>query len=95
MDIHIADVVESINGRDKDRLFFVINIEKEYALIADGKGRRLEKPKQKKLKHLRFRARRDDRVSNKMRDGEKLTNSDLRRALAEYTAGEREAEGGM
>jgi len=42
-------------GRDKGRRFAVIGIEEdEYVLLADGKRRKVEKPKRKKLKHVRF-----------------------------------------
>ncbi len=93
MDIQKADVVRSLRGRDAGKLFFVLESDGLYALIADGKGRRLEKPKRKKLKHLQFVERSDDRTDMKLRSGEKVTNSELRRALA-GKAGEEE-KGGM
>jgi len=45
--------VFSIAGRDSGRLFLVTEVAGDYALIADGKLRRLEKPKRKKIRHLR------------------------------------------
>ena len=46
-------VVVSTAGHDKGVIFAVIGLtQEEYALIADGKVRKLEKPKKKKLKHL-------------------------------------------
>ena len=91
MDIHISDVVESLNGRDKGKLFFVLGIEEGYAVIADGKGRRIEKPKRKKLKHLRLAVHNDGRTAAKIRGGEKLTNNELRRSLAQIESGEHKA----
>ena len=46
-------VVKSVYGRDADRFYVVMELERDFALIADGKVRRLEKPKRKNLKHLK------------------------------------------
>ena len=54
MDIHLGLVVTSVAGRDKGRLFAVVGVvDENYVLIADGKLRRLEEPKRKKVKHIR------------------------------------------
>ena len=48
-----GDFVVSRCGRDGGRLFIVTGLcGSEYALIADGKFRKVEKPKKKKLKHV-------------------------------------------
>ncbi|MCQ4023057.1 MULTISPECIES: KOW domain-containing RNA-binding protein [unclassified Ruminococcus] len=52
MDIQRGLVVRAKSGRDKNRFFVVICCDGEYAYIADGKTRRLEKPKRKNVKHL-------------------------------------------
>ncbi len=85
MHISRSDIIESTAGRDKGRLFYVLETDGEYALIADGKIRRTEKPKRKKLKHLRLRARPDSHVAQKIRNGEVVLNSELRRDLAIQT----------
>ena len=47
--------VLSLSGRDAGRIHLIIEIiDENYVLIADGKHRKLEKPKKKKLKHLRI-----------------------------------------
>ena len=84
MDISKSDIVVSAAGRDAGQFFYVINLEGEYAYLANGKQRKLEQPKKKKLKHLRFAARIDSRVANKLRDGDKVLNSELRRDLAVF-----------
>lgn len=45
-------VVCSKKGRDKGYFLVVISSDDGYALVCDGKERRLEKPKKKNLKHL-------------------------------------------
>ena len=84
MDIQRADIVTSTAGRDRGKYFFVLDVEGEYLLLADGKTRRLESPKRKKRRHAAFAARLDCRAADKIRSGEKLTNSELRRALASF-----------
>lgn len=83
MDIARSDIVISTAGRDKGKLFFVLETEGDFLLLADGKTRRLESPKRKKRKHTAFRAHGDCRVAEKIRSGEKFTNSELRRTLAQ------------
>ncbi len=93
--IEKSDIVKSLNGRDNGKYFFVLEISEGYALLADGKGRRAELPKKKKLKHIQLAAKTQMRVAEKIRNNEKFTNSDLRRALAEYSARADEDRGGM
>ncbi|MBQ6387604.1 MAG: KOW domain-containing RNA-binding protein [Ruminococcus sp.] len=52
MDISQGSVVRAKAGRDKDKFFVVLQTDGEYALIADGRRRRVEHPKRKKIKHL-------------------------------------------
>ena len=84
MDISKSDIIESLAGRDKGKLFYVIDTEENYVLIADGKGRKLEDPKRKKLKHVRRVSRTETRVALKIRNGDKVLNSELRRDLATF-----------
>ena len=84
MDISKSDIVISLAGRDKDKLFYVIEIEDNYVLLADGKGRKLENPKRKKLKHVRRVSRTETRVATKILNGDKVLNSELRRDLATF-----------
>lgn len=84
MNIAKGDLIVSLAGRDKDQLMFVLEQDGTYALLVNGKSRRLENPKRKKLKHLRFAARIDSTVAGKIRSGDTVLNSELRRDLAIY-----------
>ena len=65
-----------------------------FLLLADGKGRRVEAPKRKKRKHAVFAARYGCRTADKIRSGEKVTNSELRRTLAQFGwEGDQDQEG--
>ncbi len=84
MDIARSDIVKSTAGRDKGKPFFVLEVEGDFLLLADGKTRKLERPKRKKRKPAAFLARTGCRTAGKIRSGEKLTNSELRRTLAQF-----------
>ena len=84
MEIAQSNIIRSDAGRDKGKLFVVLAVEGEYLLLADGKTRRLEAPKRKKRRHVLFVAAEETRVSEKIKNNEKVTNSELRRTLAAY-----------
>ena len=81
-DISISDVVISTAGRDQGKLFYVIGTDPVYLTLANGKDRTLEKPKRKKRKHIQKVLRSETRVADKLRLGDKVLNSELRRDLA-------------
>ena len=81
-DIHISDVVVSTAGRDTGEWFYVIGREEDFLLLANGRNRTLEKPKRKRLRHVRKVLRSETRVAAKLRCGDKVLNSELRRDLA-------------
>ena len=81
-DFTIADVVLSTAGRDAGELFYVLEADGIWLSLADGKGRTIEKPKRKKSKHTRRVLRSETRVAEKLRNGDKVLNSELRRDLA-------------
>ena len=83
-DLIIADVVISTAGRDQGKLFYVIGTDPVYLLLANGKDRTLEKPKRKKRKHIQKVLRSETRVADKLRNGDKVLNSELRRDLAYF-----------
>ena len=55
MDDLLGHLVVSLAGRDKDIICAVVGVpdDEGYVLIADGKIRKVENPKKKKLKHLK------------------------------------------
>ena len=80
--INVSDVVVSTAGRDQGKLFYVIGTDPVYLTLANGKDRTLEKPKRKKRKHIQKVLRSETRVAEKLRLGDKVLNSELRRDLA-------------
>ena len=78
----IADVVISMAGRDAGKLFYVIEADETHLTLVNGKDRSLENPKKKKRKHVKKVLRSETRVAEKLRGGDKVLNSELRRDLA-------------
>ena len=85
----VGDIVIALAGRDEARLFAVAEIiDGSYVYIADGKSRKIESPKKKKIRHLKLvkKAEADYIQSLNLKNG-KLTNSVLRKMLGEYLSG--------
>ena len=81
-DFTIADVVVSTAGRDAGSLFYVLETDGIWLTLVNGRDRRIEKPKRKKCKHTKKVLRSETRVAEKLRSGDKVLNSELRRDLA-------------
>lgn len=92
MDIAKSNIVKSIAGRDAGDLFFVLAAEGDFLLLADGKRRRVELPKRKRRKHVVLVAQSDTPLAQKIRSSEKITNSELRRAIAALSGGNQDQE---
>ena len=84
LEFMIADVVETTAGRDAGKLFYVLDTDETYLMLVNGKDRSLEKPKRKKRKHAKKVLRSETRVAEKLRAGDKVLNSELRRDLAYF-----------
>ena len=47
-----GSIVKAVAGREKNGFFVVLDCDSVFAYIADGKRRKVEKPKKKKLIHI-------------------------------------------
>mgnify|MGYP000661823707 FL=1 len=94
MEIAKSDIVRSDAGRDQGKLFVVLAVEGEYLLLADGKGRRVEAPKRKKRRHVQAAFQTESRIAEKIRNGEKVLNSELRKELASFGQKQSQNQGG-
>ncbi len=68
-------------GRDKDFPYLVMRIEANIAWVADGKVRRVENPKRKNIRHLRFTHSIAHTIAEKLAAGVAVTNAEVRQAL--------------
>lgn len=84
MDIEAGSLVYSIAGRDKNGLFAVLDIKDGFCFLADGKLRKSDKPKRKKIKHIRPTGQTAEFLKGKLQVGERPTNSEIRKAIAAF-----------
>lgn len=75
--IKVGSAVLALAGREKGRCFVAAAIDGGFVYIADGKERKLEKPKRKSMKHIS--------PVGAFIGTEELTNKKLRRFLAELS----------
>jgi len=67
-------------GHDKNSWYVIVKEEDGFVYIADGRRRKLEKPKRKNEKHLE--------ITKKTIELEHYTDKNLRKALWQYNFGE-------
>ena len=84
MEYQIGQVVYSKSGHDKGDVQMIIAVDGDYLLLADGKRRKLEKPKRKKKMHVQptFYVEKD--VAAKLQTGAYLLDADIKKALKKY-----------
>ena len=91
---YTGQIVRATAGRDKGGLFCVVGVDQERTLLllADGKRRRLARPKAKKQGHVcqltDVRQLYDHPAIQKLKQGEPLSDRELRRALAAFKGDE-------
>ena len=83
MEIKVGSVVRSKAGRDKGDFFIVLAMDGGYVYMANGELRKVDQPKKKKLKHLQGTEQVSEFIINKLSQGGKVTNSEVRKALAQ------------
>jgi ribosomal protein L14E/L6E/L27E len=77
-----AQIVRSLAGHDRGELFCVMDTEDDFLFLADGKHRKVENPKRKRVKHVESVGEYSHPTIEKLRAGQPVGNQELRRALA-------------
>ena len=84
-------IVRAAAGRDKGGIFCVVGVDQERfrLLLADGKRRKIARPKAKKPGHARVLTNRvyDHPAVHSLKQGEPVSDRALRRALAAFKEG--------
>ena len=78
-----GDIVFSTAGHDRDRAYIVVRADGRYARLADGKTKKLDGPKKKSLKHLKFAKPGTNELSAAVSEN-RATDSMIRKALAKF-----------
>lgn len=83
--LEVGSVVYSRKGHDSGSYYAVVGlIDEQFVLIADGAARKAEKPKKKKIKHLKFFGERLEGWDARAEKGLPLTDKFLKTALKPY-----------
>lgn len=83
---NVGDIVYSKAGRDSGRHYVVTETEGIYVYICDGDLHKADKPKKKKVKHVKHTGGTSDYIAAKLGNGVRATNTELRRAISEFEA---------
>ena len=73
----VGRIVCSKAGRDKGYFMIVVDSDKKFVYVCDGKERPLERPKRKNKKHLQF-------TNTVLEKSSYSTNKSLKKALAVF-----------
>lgn len=76
MENAVGRIVRSAAGRDKGKFLVVVAADDEFVMVADGKERRLQNLKRKRLKHVKF--------TNTVIDMTDITDKKLRSITGEW-----------
>ncbi len=80
----IGSIAKSTAGRDRGRIFIIVGVlDDSHVLVADGRLRKIEKPKKKKLKHLGTDGK-PDREAVMLIKENRLTNKTAAKITASY-----------
>jgi len=78
----VGRVAVSTAGRDKDRYFVIVGIiDSNYVYIVDGDLRTKDRPKKKKLRHLKLCPYVLDGIAGKLKGGAKVFDAEIRSAI--------------
>lgn len=84
LEYEIGDVVVSIAGRDIGDLYIIMDLVDNYALLVDGRGKTILKPKKKKLKHIRPTGQKNVALREKWLSNAKVLDAEIRKTISIY-----------
>lgn len=83
--LELGEIVFSVAGRDSGKFYIVVEIiDDNYVSIADGDLRRVDKPKTKKIKHLRTEGVIIAKIKEKLELEKKIFDAEIKSALRAY-----------
>ena len=81
MNKYIGCFATSIAGHDHNNIYVIIDADDEYVYLVDGKIRKVNNPKKKKLKHVQLIKRPDDTIACRINNNVALSNEDIKYAI--------------
>jgi len=84
----IGRIAVSSAGRDTGRVFVIKQIvDTYYVYIVDGDLRKMDRPKKKKLKHLKLTENVLSGIADKLENGTKVFDAEIRSAIRSLQSG--------
>ena len=82
MNINPFGLVKVTAGKEKDKYFMICRMaDDKYALICDGRGRKINNPKKKNIKHLSALCYTLREIKEKSESGKEISNSEVRKSI--------------
>ena len=81
MNKYIGCFATSIAGHDHNNIYVIIDADDKYVYLVDGKIRKVNNPKKKKLKHVQLIKRTDDTIAGRINNNVALSNEDIKYAI--------------
>jgi ribosomal protein L14E/L6E/L27E len=86
--VQVGRIAVSKAGRDTGRVFVILEvIDTYYVYIVDGDLRKMDRPKKKKLKHLKLTENVLSSIAEKLTEGTKVFDAEIRSAIRSLQSG--------
>ncbi len=86
--VQVGRIAVSKAGRDTGRVFVILEvIDTYYVYIVDGDLRKMDRPKKKKLKHLKLTEDVLSSIADKLKEGTKVFDAEIRSAIRSLQSG--------
>lgn len=83
LEYRIGDIAISKAGHDKTSYYVVVNIDKDFIYLVDGKYRKIDNPKKKNIKHIQIKNMNEDVIKDKILSG-KISNEEIKYFLKTF-----------
>ena len=77
-EVQVGQLVRSLAGRDRGRFYLIYDVlDEAFVRVIDGEKKRLNNPKKKNVKHLRFYSQTAVGIAEKLRTGQTVTEEEI------------------
>ncbi len=84
MNNNIGYFATSLAGHDHNNIYIIVDADDEYVYLVDGKLKKVDNPKKKKLKHVQLIKKTDDTIADRINNNVAFTNEDIKYAIKNY-----------
>lgn len=78
-------MVKSLAGHDQGKIYVIMQEDKNYVFLCDGKNRTVDRLKKKKKIHVQLISHIPELLSDKLANGSVIYNEDIRKAIGGNT----------